>query len=151
MLLLNDLREISRGTCTDVQIRTEFEGKKPSFFLFPHDGSFKQIHSSFRLFSFLVTPLFILLCHVWFVQRLLVVELLSIGSETTQVNELSWSDELYPGEFDDLSLCNLYSRETCEPVSPRLKDWNSDKTAVQCNRQPSQEILQVLGLFCQAL
>ncbi|XP_031259200.1 uncharacterized protein LOC116117300 [Pistacia vera] len=76
-------------------------------------------------------------------KRLLVVELLSIGFETTQVNELCWSDEVYPGEFDDLSLCDLYSRETCEPVSPRLKDWNSDKTAVQCNRQPSQEILQV--------
>ncbi|XP_044484006.1 uncharacterized protein LOC123209958 isoform X2 [Mangifera indica] len=76
-------------------------------------------------------------------KRLLVVELLSIGSETNQVNELSWSDELYLGEFDDLRLCDLYSNETCEPVSPKLKDWNSDKTAVQCNCQPSQEILQV--------
>ena len=80
-------------------------------------------------------------------QRLLVIELLSISCETPQVNEFCWSDELYPGEFDDLSMCNLYSKENHQLVTPRLKDCNSAMHAlpVQHNHQPNQEILQVLG------
>ncbi|TXG49296.1 hypothetical protein EZV62_025171 [Acer yangbiense] len=74
-------------------------------------------------------------------KRLLVMDLLSISCETQEVNEFCWSYELYPGEFDCLSKCNLY--ETCQPVTPRLKDWNSDMPTGQCYQQPNQEILQV--------
>lgn len=53
----------------------------------------------------------------WYVvphmQRLLVVELLSVSCKVPAVNTLHWLDELYPGEFGDLSICNLYSEETC--------------------------------------
>ncbi|OMO51210.1 hypothetical protein CCACVL1_29933, partial [Corchorus capsularis] len=76
-------------------------------------------------------------------KRLLVLELQSIGCEVSQVNQLSWSDELYPGEFSDLKVCNLYSEETSEPVHPRLKDRKSDESSLQSNRQPDHEILQV--------
>ncbi|ESR53961.1 hypothetical protein CICLE_v10020839mg [Citrus x clementina] len=78
-------------------------------------------------------------------KRLLVIELLSISCETPQVYEFCWSDELYPGEFDDLSMCNLYSKENHQLVTPRLKDCNSAMHAlpVQHNHQPNQEILQV--------
>ncbi|KAM3751285.1 hypothetical protein ACB098_04G097200 [Castanea mollissima] len=39
-------------------------------------------------------------------KRLLVLELLSTSCDDPQVNELHWSDQLYPGEFDHLSLYN---------------------------------------------
>ncbi|KAK6250054.1 hypothetical protein SCA6_004059 [Theobroma cacao] len=76
-------------------------------------------------------------------KRFLLLELLSIGCEVSQVNRLCWSDELYPGEFSDLKVCNLYSEETSEPVHPRLKDCKFDMPAFQCNRHPDHEILQV--------
>ncbi|EOY22037.1 Uncharacterized protein TCM_014214 isoform 2, partial [Theobroma cacao] len=75
-------------------------------------------------------------------KRFLLLELLSIGCEVSQVNRLCWSDELYPGEFSDLKVCNLYSEETSEPVHPRLKDCKFDMPAFQCNRHPDHEILQ---------
>lgn len=84
----------------------------------------------------------------WPCQRLLVVELLTISCEVHQVNELSWSNELYPGEFDDLSICNLYSKETCEPVPPRLMERTSDMPTMQFKRDPNQETLQVLVHGC---
>ncbi|XP_021287326.1 uncharacterized protein LOC110418810 [Herrania umbratica] len=76
-------------------------------------------------------------------KRFLLLELLSIGCEVSQVNRLCWSDELYPGEFSDLKVCNLYSEETSEPVHPRLKDCKSDMPAFQSSRHPDHEILQV--------
>ena len=76
-------------------------------------------------------------------QRLLVVELLSISSEEIPVNGVCWLDELYPGEFDDLRICGLYSTEVCEPVRPKIKDWKSDTSSEQSNRQPDHDILQV--------
>lgn len=76
-------------------------------------------------------------------KRLLVLEFLSIRCNVPQVNELHWSDQLYPEEFDHLSTCNLFSEETGEPVPPKLMDLKSDTPAVSCNNQPSQEILQV--------
>ncbi|KAK9278076.1 hypothetical protein L1049_027634 [Liquidambar formosana] len=77
-------------------------------------------------------------------KRVLVVELLSIScEEVPPVNGLCWSMELYGGEFDDLSICNLCSKETCEPVLPRLKGQKSVNPVVQCNHQPDHEVLQV--------
>uniref|UniRef100_A0A2N9HF07 Uncharacterized protein n=1 Tax=Fagus sylvatica TaxID=28930 RepID=A0A2N9HF07_FAGSY len=63
-------------------------------------------------------------------KRLLVLEFLSIRCDVPQVNELHWSDQLYPGEFDHLSMCNLFSEETGEPVPPKLMDLKSDMPAV---------------------
>ncbi|KAM1322885.1 hypothetical protein PS2_015375 [Malus domestica] len=77
-------------------------------------------------------------------KRLLVVELLSVSCKVPAVNTLHWwSDELYPGEFGDLSICNLYSEETCKPVYPRLDDQQPDMPATQCNQQPDYDVLQV--------
>lgn len=90
---------------------------------------------------FLVTLL--LVCAVLFVQRLLVVELLSISCKVPPLNSLHWSDELYPGEFSDLSICNLYSEETCKPVYPRLDDQKSEMPAARFNQQPDHDVLQV--------
>ncbi|XVE56832.1 hypothetical protein DITRI_Ditri04bG0042300 [Diplodiscus trichospermus] len=77
-------------------------------------------------------------------KRLLVLELVSISCEVLQANQFCWSDELYPGEFGDLKVCNLYSEETSEPVHPRLKDCKSDMPTFQRNHQPDHEVLQVL-------
>ncbi|PSR96612.1 Myb-like protein [Actinidia chinensis var. chinensis] len=76
-------------------------------------------------------------------KRLLVVELLSISSEEVPVNGVCWLDELYRGEFNDLCICGLYSTEVCEPVRPKIKDWKSDTSSEQSNRQPEHDILQV--------
>lgn len=77
------------------------------------------------------------------------LEFLSISCEVPQVNGFHWSDQLYPGEFDHLRVCNLFSEETCEPVPPKLMDWKSDTPAVGCNNQPNHEVLQVLNSsFC---
>ncbi|TQE00001.1 hypothetical protein C1H46_014379 [Malus baccata] len=77
-------------------------------------------------------------------KRLLVVELLSVSCKVPAVNTLHWwSDELYPGEFGDLSICNLYSGETCRPVYPTLDDQQPDMPATQCNQQPDYDVLQV--------
>ncbi|XP_030935476.1 uncharacterized protein LOC115960659 isoform X1 [Quercus lobata] len=81
---------------------------------------------------------------VWSGQRLLVLELLSTSCNDPQVNGLHWSDQLYPGEFDHLSMCNLFSQETCEPVPPKLMDLKSDASTVRSNNQPNPEVLQVL-------
>ncbi|KAL7192240.1 hypothetical protein ACSBR2_024142 [Camellia fascicularis] len=76
-------------------------------------------------------------------KRLLVVELLSISSEELPINSVSWLDELYPGEFDDLCICGLYSKELFEPVHPKIKGWKSDMTAEHSNFQPDHEVLQI--------
>ncbi|CAL8169062.1 unnamed protein product [Prunus armeniaca] len=77
-------------------------------------------------------------------KRLLVVELLSISCKVPPLNSLHWSDDLYPGEFSDLSICNLYSEETCKPVYPRLDDQKSEMPAARFNnQQPDHDVLQV--------
>ncbi|XP_077223173.1 uncharacterized protein LOC143856782 [Tasmannia lanceolata] len=80
-------------------------------------------------------------------KRLLVVELLSISCEETpkgQTNRLSWADELYPGEFGDLSISELYSEETCEPLPPRINGWEFDNSMTgQSKHPPDREVLQV--------
>ncbi|XP_048236310.1 uncharacterized protein LOC125371377 [Ricinus communis] len=75
-------------------------------------------------------------------KRLLVVELLTLSSEGPQVNELRWSNELYPGEIDDLSICNLYSMETCKPV-PLDRRKRVQMPTMQFKSRPNREVLQV--------
>lgn len=76
-------------------------------------------------------------------QRLLVLEFLSISYDTSQGNQLNWSNEIFAGEFDHLSNCNLYCEET-GPVPPRLRDGKSDMAALKFDNQPKPEVLQVL-------
>ncbi|XP_058088974.1 uncharacterized protein LOC131235694 isoform X2 [Magnolia sinica] len=81
-------------------------------------------------------------------KRLLVLELLSINREedsSVQTNRLSWSDELYPGEFDDLSISDLlYSKEHCQPVPPRINGWEfGNPTTGRTNNLLDREVLEV--------
>ncbi|CAK7352928.1 unnamed protein product [Dovyalis caffra] len=90
------------------------------------------------------------------IPRLLLVELFTISCEAPQVNEFCWLNELYPGEFDDLRICNLYSKDTSGPVTPRLMEGKSDMPTLKFNSQPNHENLQgkkknaglVHGLTC---
>ncbi|KAI9089494.1 hypothetical protein K1719_029099 [Acacia pycnantha] len=76
-------------------------------------------------------------------KRLLIIELLSIGHDISQGNQLNWSSELYAGEFDHLQNCNLYCEESCEPDPPRLRNRKSDMEALKFDNQPKPEVLQV--------
>lgn len=67
---------------------------------------------------------------------------MSVGNAPSQVNQLSWSAQLYDDEFKDLRDCNLFSEHG--PVPPRLKDGKSDMVALKFDNQPSPEVLQVL-------
>lgn len=75
-------------------------------------------------------------------KRYLVMELLSIScEEVPPLNRLCWSDELYPGEFDDLSLCNLYSKETSQPLLPRIEGGKAELPG-RSNNQPDHGVLE---------
>ncbi|KAJ1421833.1 hypothetical protein SESBI_13471 [Sesbania bispinosa] len=76
-------------------------------------------------------------------KRLLVLELLSIGYDASQVNELHWSAQLYADEFKDLRDCNLYCEVTHGPVPPGLQGQKSDIVALRFDNQPNPEVLQV--------
>lgn len=82
-------------------------------------------------------------------QRLLVIEFISIRNEedVLQNIELSWLDELYSGEFDDVSKCNLYSTEACAPLLPKLKGREANKLKLQAEHQPQldEDVLQVMS------
>lgn len=77
-------------------------------------------------------------------QRLLLLEFLSISCEAQQVSQLHWTDQLYQGESDHLSTCNLFFEEHCEPILPKSIDSKADIPSVRCSNQPNQEVLQVL-------
>ncbi|KAF2576647.1 hypothetical protein F2Q70_00006474 [Brassica cretica] len=76
-------------------------------------------------------------------KRLLMMELVSLSSEVPQPVKLSWADELYQGEFDDLSKCSLYSTEVSELILPRLKEDNLCISSVSHTNQPTAEMLHV--------
>ncbi|CAN0871033.1 hypothetical protein LINGRAHAP2_LOCUS9733 [Linum grandiflorum] len=80
-------------------------------------------------------------------KRLVVVELLNISCEVAKEKEICWSKELYIGEFDQLRECNLYSKETGQPIQPtRLMEMKSNintTEAIKFVGQPNSEILQV--------
>lgn len=81
------------------------------------------------------------------------MELVSLSSEVPQPDKLSWSVELYNGEFDDLTICSLYSIEASEPILPRVKEDNLGISSIPHTNQPTAEILQVCEstakAFCQ--
>lgn len=77
------------------------------------------------------------------VQRLLVIEFLSLRSkEDPIIKRLCWSDEIYQGEFDNLSRCKLDCSEVSESAPLKLYARISD-TPMQPNCQPDSDILQV--------
>ncbi|WCJ35854.1 hypothetical protein M5689_017083 [Euphorbia peplus] len=76
-------------------------------------------------------------------KRLLIVELFSISNEVAPVTELHWSNELYVGEFDDLSICNLYSKETSKPMCPEGMENKQDLPTMQFKSQWNHDTLQV--------
>ncbi|XP_057421808.1 uncharacterized protein LOC130715705 [Lotus japonicus] len=99
--------------------------------------AFLPISSHDKLAEELVQMFILELC----LKRLLVLELMSVGNDPSQVNQLSWSAQLYNDEFKDLRDCNLFSEDG--PVPPRLKDGKSDMVALKFDNQPSPEVLQV--------
>ncbi|XP_071903973.1 uncharacterized protein [Coffea arabica] len=75
-------------------------------------------------------------------KRLLVMELLSLGDERIpDLSSLCWSDELYPGEFDDLHTCSLYSHGASKPVLPSL--GKGEVESFQPRHQQDQNVLQI--------
>lgn len=77
------------------------------------------------------------------VQRLLVMEFLSLKyKDVSIIKRLCWSDEIYQGEFDDLSRCNLDKIKASKSVPPKL-DGCTSETLKQTNHQPDSDVLQV--------
>ncbi|XP_027123563.1 uncharacterized protein [Coffea arabica] len=75
-------------------------------------------------------------------KRLLVMELLSLGDERIpDLSSLCWSDELYPGEFDDLRTCSLYSHGASKPVLPSL--GKGEVESFQPRHQQDRNVLQI--------
>ncbi|CAA0826878.1 Unknown protein [Striga hermonthica] len=78
------------------------------------------------------------------VKRVLVLELLSIYDEkVADANGLHWPDELYEGEFSELSTLNLYSEETQKPKFPSLGSCESTIPILPPKKQPDSNVLQV--------
>ncbi|KAI7729053.1 hypothetical protein M8C21_004320 [Ambrosia artemisiifolia] len=76
-------------------------------------------------------------------KRLLVIEFLSLRSkEDSIIERLCWSDEIYEGEFDDLSRCNLDCREASESGATKL-DGFIPENIKQPNCQPDSDVLQI--------
>ncbi|KAM0018948.1 hypothetical protein Hdeb2414_s0026g00679861 [Helianthus debilis subsp. tardiflorus] len=76
-------------------------------------------------------------------KRLLVIEFLSLRSkEDSIIEKLCWSDEIYQGEFDDLSRCNLDCREASGSASTKLDGFVSENIK-QPNCQPDSDVLQI--------
>lgn len=77
------------------------------------------------------------------------MEFISISNEedVKQNIELRWLNELYSGEFDDLSKCRLYSTEASAPLLPKLKGREPDKLKLQAEhqRQADEDVLQVIS------
>ncbi|XP_034673061.1 uncharacterized protein LOC117904525 isoform X4 [Vitis riparia] len=85
----------------------------------------------------------VLACQSSQTHRLLIVELLSIScEEAPQDDRYCWSDELYPGEFDDLGICSLHSKEIGDIIPPKIIGFESHSPVTRSNQQPDHEILQ---------
>ncbi|KAJ0571411.1 hypothetical protein HanHA300_Chr05g0189901 [Helianthus annuus] len=78
-------------------------------------------------------------------------EFLSLRSkEDSIIEKLCWSDEIYQGEFDDLSRCNLDCREASESASTKLGGFVSENIK-QPNCQPDSDVLQVYDVEAQVI
>lgn len=65
-------------------------------------------------------------------------------SSRQQADAFCWSNELYPGEFDDLTATNLISKESGQPISPGLQDPTFNTVITKTSGSlVSREVLQV--------
>ena len=82
-----------------------------------------------------------------FLQRLLVLRLVSIGGQEGQrslPNQGIWSNEIYGGEFNDLGTVKLLCSEGFLPITPRIRDFESNESSIgQMDDCPTRENLQV--------
>ncbi|KAF5195609.1 hypothetical protein FRX31_014808 [Thalictrum thalictroides] len=78
-------------------------------------------------------------------KRLLVLEFLSVSCEEQQIYTLSWSDEIYSGEYEDLISCSLYCEKTCQPIPPQIngREKSESPFTVQSNIWKDEKVLQV--------
>ncbi|XP_073270769.1 uncharacterized protein [Primulina huaijiensis] len=77
-------------------------------------------------------------------KRLLVLGLLSIYDDNVaEIVGLNWSAEFYEGEFKDLCISNLLSKETCEPMLPSLESCTSSTSTIQQKQKQNCDVLQV--------
>ncbi|KAL5721432.1 hypothetical protein ACHQM5_005081 [Ranunculus cassubicifolius] len=77
-------------------------------------------------------------------KRLIVVELLSLSCKEEQNDKLSWSNELYPGEFEDLRSSVLFCEDTHQPISPRINGGGFEFLAPsESNIRADREVLHV--------
>ena len=60
-----------------------------------------------------------------------------------QFNHMSWGEELYHGEADDLIMCNLYAEDKAEPILPDISGWKSKSSYVESDINPNHDVLQV--------
>ncbi|XP_076902607.1 uncharacterized protein LOC143557414 [Bidens hawaiensis] len=74
-------------------------------------------------------------------KRLLVIEFLSLRSkEDSVIERLCWSDEIYQGEFDDLSRCKLDIGEASESVPTKLNGFMPENVNI---KQLDSDVLQI--------
>lgn len=98
---------------------------------------------SITCFEKLAADLVDMFAHELYLKRLLVVIFLSIKCEEVELTGPCWSDELYDGEFDDLYLCNLYSKETNKLKNPKIEGWETDAPVERTNHQLSHDVLEM--------
>ncbi|CAD5179585.1 unnamed protein product [Musa acuminata subsp. malaccensis] len=114
----------------------------------PGDGGGIPVFSSFSItyFENLAHELVKMFLSELSLKRFLVVELLSIKHEEGkgQFDRLKWSDELYSGEFQDLTISGLCSEKNVEPLLPSLRGQQPCASlTTQVDHPLSSDVLQV--------
>lgn len=69
-----------------------------------------------------------------------------VNHESSESNRLSWLDEFYPGESDDLNTCNSCSDEACKPGLLSHPKYKVQTSLMQPMQQHDRDALQVLNL-----
>ncbi|XP_071702703.1 uncharacterized protein [Rutidosis leptorrhynchoides] len=73
-----------------------------------------------------------------YLKRLLVIEFLPLkNKDVSIIKRLSWCDEIYQGEFDDLRRCNFDHKD------PKLDGCCINETLMQPKNQPDSDVLQI--------
>ncbi|XP_020519129.1 uncharacterized protein LOC18428013 isoform X3 [Amborella trichopoda] len=80
-------------------------------------------------------------------KRLLVAALCCITCDdgiNTQANVLNWSNELFPGEFENMGSIGLLNEESCLPIPPCIQGReNGDTNMERLSQHPEREVMQV--------
>ncbi|WOL01438.1 hypothetical protein Cni_G10154 [Canna indica] len=111
------------------------------------DGGGIPVFSSFSISQFenLAQELVDMFVSELSLKRFLVVELLSIRhvEGQGQIGRLKWSDELYTGEFQDLTIANLLSKDYIEPTLPHISGQNPCRLSTKGDYLLSSDVLKV--------